>query len=112
RQQNAAIGDYVNSAADGVARFSGYLRAKDVGELIDDAEEVARRQPILVIGGAFLLGFFGARFLKSSRPQMPPPERRSSPMPRTPYSDAFIQEATPQFGGRRSEAPGEPSSAR
>ena len=36
-----------------------------------DLENLARRQPALMIGGALVLGLIGARFLKSS-------ERRSS----------------------------------
>jgi hypothetical protein len=32
-----------------------------------DLENLARRQPALVLGGALLLGLMGARFLKSSQ---------------------------------------------
>ncbi|HEU5012632.1 MAG TPA: hypothetical protein VFT66_08820 [Roseiflexaceae bacterium] len=60
---------YIDSAANQVERVSHYLRDKDVGELIDDVEYYARREPALFVGGAFVLGLLGARFLKSSRPQ-------------------------------------------
>ena len=32
-----------------------------------DLENLARRQPAIVLGGALVLGLIGARFLKSSR---------------------------------------------
>jgi hypothetical protein len=42
------------------------LRNKDVGELFQDAQRLARRQPVAFVGAAFVLGLVGARFLKSS----------------------------------------------
>jgi hypothetical protein len=69
QQDQAGFTDYIDSAAKQVERISNYLRGKDVGELIDDAEYYARREPALFVGGAFVLGLLGARFLKSSRPQ-------------------------------------------
>lgn len=56
--------------ADGVARqaerLAGYLRNADFRAMGDDVQELARRQPALVVGGAFALGLLAARFLKSS----------------------------------------------
>jgi hypothetical protein len=34
--------------------------------MVRNVEDFARRQPALFIGGAFMLGLLGARFLKSS----------------------------------------------
>jgi len=66
---NDAVGlhQYVDSAAAQIDRFSGYLRSNDLGDIVDDVEDVARRQPALFFGSAFVLGLLGARFLKSSR---------------------------------------------
>jgi hypothetical protein len=56
--------------ADGVARqaerLAGYLRNADFRAMGEDVQELARRQPALVVGGAFALGLLAARFLKSS----------------------------------------------
>jgi gas vesicle protein len=52
--------------ADRAERVSNYLRDTDVDQLIDRAEDVARRKPGLFLGGAFALGLLGARFLKNS----------------------------------------------
>ena len=43
-----------------------YLRRADGEVLRHDIEQLTRRQPALVLGGAFVAGLIGARFLKSS----------------------------------------------
>jgi len=59
---------YGDSLARQVEQFSGYLEKHNVSELLRDVEGFARRNPAYFIGGAFLLGLLGARFLKSSAP--------------------------------------------
>ena len=67
RQENHdTVARYVEQAADQIERFSTRLKDKDVGELMNDAQRLARRQPALFVGGAFAVGLLGARFLKSS----------------------------------------------
>lgn len=60
------IAQYADKAADRVEQFTGQLRGKDVQEIVRDVERYARRQPALFLGGAFVLGLLGARFLKST----------------------------------------------
>lgn len=67
-QQHDTVARYVEQAADQIERLSERLKDKDVTELLDDAQRLARRQPALFVGGAFALGLVGARFLKSSSP--------------------------------------------
>lgn len=67
-QDQGPMPQYVERAADQIERLSGYLQNKDIGQLVDDVERYARRQPGLFLGGAFVLGLLGARFLKSSSP--------------------------------------------
>ena len=67
--QNETVARYAEQAAEQIERFSERLRNKDVGELMNDAQQLARRQPALFVGGAFALGLLGARFLKSSSPE-------------------------------------------
>ena len=64
--QHETVAQYAEKAADQIERFSQRLKEKDVSELLNDAQQLARRQPALFIGGAFALGLLGARFLKSS----------------------------------------------
>lgn len=61
-----AIAGYVDKAADQIDRVSAQLRTRDVGELVEEVQRFARRQPALFVGAAFALGVLGARFLKSS----------------------------------------------
>lgn len=65
-QQHDTLAGYVEQAADQIDRLSKTLRNKDIGELFEDAQRLARRNPSLFIGSAFVLGVVGARFLKSS----------------------------------------------
>ena len=67
--QHETVAHYAEQAAEQIERFSQGLKNKDVGELMNDAQRLARRQPALFVGGAFALGLLGARFLKSSSPE-------------------------------------------
>lgn len=67
-ERHDTVARYAEQAADQIERFSQRLKEKDVGELMNDAQQLARRQPALFVGGAFALGLVGARFLKSSSP--------------------------------------------
>jgi hypothetical protein len=49
-----------------VDQVANYLRNKDARAMRQDLENLARRQPALMLGGALVLGLIGARFLKSS----------------------------------------------
>jgi len=57
---------YVDKAAEQLERLSDYLREANPSEIVQGAERFARREPLLFLGGAFLVGILGARFLKSS----------------------------------------------
>jgi len=67
QDQTGAIG-LLDEAASQVERLSSYLQHNDLNRLVGDLESFARRQPALFLGGAFLVGLVGARFLKSGRP--------------------------------------------
>ena len=57
---------YGDKAANSLDRAARYLRKQDPKQLLNDVQNFGRRQPALLIGGAFLLGFAGARIIKSS----------------------------------------------
>jgi len=61
-----AIAQYVHRAAEQVENVANYIGRRDLRGLAQDAEQFARREPALFLGGAFALGLFAARFLKSS----------------------------------------------
>ena len=57
---------YGDKAANSLDRLAKYLRDQEPKQLLEDVQNFGRRQPALLIGGAFLLGFAGARVIKSS----------------------------------------------
>src|SRR6185369_6999861 len=57
---------YGDKAANSLDRVAQYVREQDPKRMLDDVQSFGRRQPALLIGGAFLLGFAGARVLKTS----------------------------------------------
>jgi len=52
--------------ADGLADASDAMRDKDLGEMMGDLNSFARRNPLVFLGGAALLGFAATRFAKAS----------------------------------------------
>ena len=60
------LADYVDSAAGAVEQLNQYLEERNLTQVIEDAGEVARRHPGMVIGGMFLTGLALGRFLKAS----------------------------------------------
>jgi hypothetical protein len=64
----APVSRIVESAADGLERFSSSLRERDVDGLLRDVESFARRQPMVFFGAAIAAGFLAMRFMKASVP--------------------------------------------
>ena len=58
-------GDYTRKAATHVERVAGYIRESSIDQIVGDVEDFARREPALMLGGAFVVGFLAARFLKA-----------------------------------------------
>ena len=67
--KHETMAEYVEQAAVRLERWSEQLKHKDIGELLREAQNLARRQPVAFVGSAFALGLFGARFLKSRPPR-------------------------------------------
>ena len=55
--------------ADGAGSVARYLRHTDGRAMREHAENLARRHPEWVLGGAYVVGLAVARFLKASRPE-------------------------------------------
>lgn len=68
-QDQGAVAQYIEKAADQAEQFSRSIREQDLNQLLDATERWARRQPALFLGGTFALGFLATRFFKSSRQQ-------------------------------------------
>lgn len=64
---NAAL-----TAADQAEKVAQYLRQTDARQIISNVEDVARRQPLIFVGGAFLLGVVASRLIKAGSPDPAP----------------------------------------
>jgi hypothetical protein len=69
--QQAPIGRFAESAADGLERLSASLHERDFNRIVGDLESFARRQPALFFGAAVATGFLAMRFLKASNQSAP-----------------------------------------
>ena len=65
-QDREGLSHYVTEMADSVSALASGLRKKSVDELMHDAENIARRNPALFIGGSIAIGLGLARFAKAS----------------------------------------------
>ena len=66
QDQHGAIAQYTDLAAEKVEEFRRTIETKDIGDIVDDVQRFARRQPALVFGGLFLAGLATMRFMKAS----------------------------------------------
>ncbi len=62
--EQPAIAGAAQTAADQAERIATYLQQTDAREMVRAVEDVARRQPLLFLGGAFLLGVAASRLIK------------------------------------------------
>jgi hypothetical protein len=60
------VANVAMTAAEQAERVAQYLRQTDTRQMIGRAEDAARRQPLLFVGGAFLLGVAVSRFFKAA----------------------------------------------
>jgi hypothetical protein len=60
------IAEVAQTAADQAERIATYLQQTDAREILHTVESVARRQPLLFLGGAFLLGMAATRLVKAA----------------------------------------------
>ena len=94
--------EFSTSAAEKIERAANYFERQDVNAMYRDAERFARNNPAWILGGAFVLGFFAARFLKSS-----PPKQLSATAGQS-FNDFQQQrnqiggQASPKMGGQAS----------
>ncbi|QDV81746.1 hypothetical protein [Planctomycetes bacterium TBK1r] len=70
-EQHDSIASYVDAAAEQLDRCRQSLESKDIGEIVEDVQDFARRRPEIVYGGLFVAGLAAMRFLKASKPARP-----------------------------------------
>jgi len=65
-EDQPAIANAATTVADQAERTAQFLNETDAREMISKVEEAARRQPLIFLGGAFVLGVATARFFKAA----------------------------------------------
>ncbi|HEX5040389.1 MAG TPA: hypothetical protein VFW95_09660 [Candidatus Limnocylindria bacterium] len=75
--EQPAISNLAETAAEQADRIASYLRENDARQMLNAVEDAARRQPLLFLGGAFVLGVAASRFLKAGGSQTRPVGYRS-----------------------------------
>lgn len=66
KPENETMGRYTDMAAERLDQFAGYLRGTHWSDVLTEAEDLARRQPAWVVGGAMVAGFVLARAIKNA----------------------------------------------
>ena len=61
---------YADTAAEQIERVSGYLKDRDISELMHEVKRFAHRQPEVFLAGSLAVGFLLGRFLRSSDPSV------------------------------------------
>lgn len=56
---------YVQKAADGIEHVADYVRQAKPRDVLETVTTFAQRDPVLFLSGAFAVGLFGSRFMKS-----------------------------------------------
>lgn len=85
----AKVADQV---ADRAERIGGYLTRSDGDTILQDVEDVARRQPWAVMAGGLALGFLASRILKASSSERY--ERRSAATTGPSYGTPALPESS------------------
>lgn len=64
-QDHEIYAHYAEILADQVERASGYVKQREVGEIIEEVGNLVRRESFLFFGSVFVAGFLVARLLKT-----------------------------------------------
>jgi ElaB/YqjD/DUF883 family membrane-anchored ribosome-binding protein len=62
----AQYGDYARKASEGISKAATSLDSKEVDQLIADATDFVKKNPVVAIGAAAALGFVLTRLLRGS----------------------------------------------
>jgi len=99
RTDDEQIGKYADLASERIERVASYVSSADLRSIVRDAEDLARRQPMLFYGGALFLGVLAGRAIKGiSRPVAQAYEREPAM-----YTQRTSQAREPQTAQRSAD---------
>jgi ElaB/YqjD/DUF883 family membrane-anchored ribosome-binding protein len=102
REDRPEIASYADTAAQRVDGAAMYLREHDAREVIDNAQDFARRQPAVVVAGGLALGLLIGRFLRSGTPSQSGRYRSYGSdygMPSSTYASGSTYGTEPPYSG-------------
>ncbi|SFS21247.1 hypothetical protein [Yoonia litorea] len=89
---NSPQAQAVQQVADHIEGFATQLRTADVQKLAQQATTFARQNPLVAIGGAALVGFAAARFLKARSTQ----PMTAAPTGSDPWANPYVNTREPE----------------
>jgi hypothetical protein len=92
--EQPAIANAAETAADQAERIADYLRTTDAREILGSVENAARRQPLLFLGGAFVLGVAASRLFKAASGGSDTTQDKGTPQRRYGNGSRHIAEAS------------------
>lgn len=78
-EQDTYLAHYLREAANRVESFGNHLRERNLGDLMEEVEQMARRRPEVFFGAMFVAGLAAARFVKASKRRRSGEQGRSEP---------------------------------
>jgi hypothetical protein len=105
-QGQPMVAEYSGHIAEGLESMAQSLGRRNVDELVEGIEDLARQRPVAFMGGAVMAGFALARFMKSSAARRAPQTRSSrapqawagSPAAASPPGAAMPSASSPASG--------------
>jgi hypothetical protein len=103
REEDPFVAKVAARASTSIESVANYVDSASAQSFIRDTEQLARRQPLLFFGGAFLAGLAAGRFLKSSRPEGSYDRERTPGNPTVSEGSPRMQERPSSFFPSRNE---------
>jgi hypothetical protein len=101
--EQPALANVTDTAAEQTDRIARYLQQTDAREMVRNVEDLARKQPLLFLGGAFILGLAASRLLKAATGGSQTDGGGQRPAYRSGYGTSY---STPSGGDYRATGPG------
>jgi hypothetical protein len=95
-QGNEPHAKLADAAAERMDQVGGYLQRADSDTILGDLEDLARRQPLLVVAGGLVVGLAAARFLKASSERRTTTQRSWTPETRPSWTPETQSSWTPE----------------
>lgn len=122
--QHTFVADYIDTASGGLNNLADYFEQREPMQMLDDARDLARQRPGILLGGMFAVGFAVGRFLTASQRKSRELESRQvsrdfdeqwevgKPIPVEPRWPHYEQESQEQLRSVRAAPPKPPAPVR